>query len=275
MEQANKSIEYGIVEYSDIFLSYFDKNDSHYTHSIPNHALVYVYSGELVVTDNENETLVNPGECIFVRRDHRTTMVKKSLENENYKGITLTFKRNRLREYLTKLDTNDIPKQVEVPNIHVVKINKRPDINSLFESLNPYFDSNIQPSDEIIKLKLQEGIHALLNTNKFFFPMLFDFNAAWKIDILDFLNENYMYDLSLEEISTYTGRSLSSFKRDFAQISDLTPQKWIINKRLQVAYEKLQRKDNKASDIYLEVGFKNLSHFYTAFKKQFGYTPGK
>ncbi len=31
-----------------------------------------------------------------------------------------------------------------------------------------------------------------------------------------------MYDLSMEEIAGYTGRSLATFKRDFAKISPLT-----------------------------------------------------
>lgn len=35
-----------------------------------------------------------------------------------------------------------------------------------------------------------------------------------EIDILDYLNENYMYDLSMGEIASYTGRSLATFKRD-------------------------------------------------------------
>lgn len=275
MEKVKQPKEYGIIDYSGIFLSYFDKNDSHYTHSIPNHVLVYVYSGELIINDNGKETIVNPGECAFVRRDHRTTMIKKSLEDVHYKGVTLTFKRSMLRDYYSHLSKSDIPRQIEVPDFQVLKINKRPDITSLFESLTPYFNSDVEPTEQIIKLKLQEGIHALLNTNKYFFPMLFDFTTPWKIDILDFLNENYMYDLSMEEIASYTGRSLSAFKRDFAQLCNITPQKWIINKRLDVAYQKLQESKMKASDIYLEVGFKNLSHFYTAFKKQFGYTPGK
>jgi len=82
-----------------------------------------------------------------------------------------------------------------------------------------------------------------------------------------------MYELTMEEIASYTGRSLATFKRDFAKISDLTPQKWLINKRLQVAYDKLTKENKKVSDVYVEVGFKNLSHFYSAFKKQFGYSP--
>lgn len=275
MEQVKQPKEYGIIDYSGIFLSYFDKNDSHYTHSISNHALVYIYSGELVINDNGKETIIYPGECVFVRRDHRTSMLKKSLEDAHYRGVTLAFRRSMLRDYFSGLSKSDIPTEVKVPDFQVLKINKRPDITSLFESLNPYFESGVEPTDQVIRLKLHEGIHAMLNTNKNFFPILFDFNTPWKIDILEFLNDNYMYDLSLEEIAAYTGRSLSSFKRDFAQLSDVTPQKWIINKRLQVAYERLQNKSNKPGDVYLEVGFKNLSHFYTAFKKQFGYAPGK
>lgn len=275
MEQVKQLKDYGIIDYSGIFLSYFDKNDSYYSHSIPNHALVYIYSGELLINDNGKEIFINPGECVFVRRDHRTSMYKKSLEDVHYKGVTMTFKRSMLRDYFGQLNRNVIPQQVDVPDDHVIKIDKRPDIISLFESLTPYFEAGIEPTDQIIRLKLQEGIHALLDTNKYFFPVLFDFTSPWKIDIIDFLNQNYMYELSLEEIAAYTGRSLSTFKRDFARISDITPQKWIMNKRLQAAYEKLQDKNSKASDVYLEVGFKNLSHFYTAFKRQFGYTPGK
>lgn len=275
MEQTDNSKEYGIVDYSGIFLSYFDKNDSFYTHSIPNHALVYVYSGELVVEEGDKQIIVGAGECVFVRRDHRTAMHKNSFEDVNYKGVTLTFRRKMLREYFNSLPSNLIPKDVVVPDDNIIKIRKRPDITSLFESLTPYFEANVEPSEQIIRLKLEEGIHSLLNTNKYFFPILFDFTSPWKIDILDFLNENYMYELSLEEIAMYTGRSLSTFKREFSQISNLTPQKWIINKRLEAAYDKLQQEKTKASDVYLEVGFKNLSHFYTAFKRQYGYSPGR
>ena len=40
----------------------------------------------------------------------------------------------------------------------------------------------------------------LLNTDKSLYASLFDFVEPWKIDILDYLNENYMCDLSMEEI---------------------------------------------------------------------------
>jgi len=44
---------------------------------------------------------------------------------------------------------------------------------------------------------------------------------------------------------------------------------------LQVTHGKMPKDNIKASDVYMEVGFKNLSHFYTAYKKEFSNQPGK
>ena len=82
-----------------------------------------------------------------------------------------------------------------------------------------------------------------------------------------------MEDLTMEQIAVFTGRSLATFKRDFKKISNLTPQKWLIKKRLETAYIKLKEEGQKVQDVYLEVGFKNASHFSTAFKKQYGTSP--
>lgn len=263
------------LDYFGIFLSCFTHDNTSCVHATKDHTLVYLYSGEYKVEDGGQTTVIHPGECVFIRRDHRTIMYKNHTEKEQYKGITLTFRRNLLREFYNKLNKNDIPKNVPISQDSVFRIESRPDITSLFQSLTPYFDSKIKPSEQIINLKLQEGIYSLLNASKEFFPILFDFTEPWKIDIIEFMNENYMYELSMEEIASYTGRSLATFKRDFAKISDVTPQKWLINKRLQVAYEKIKNENKKVSDVYVEVGFKNLSHFYSAFKKQYGYSPRK
>lgn len=87
------------------------------------------------------------------------------------------------------------------------------------------------------------------------------------------MEKNFQFDLSMEEFASYTGRSLATFKRDFKKISSLTPQKWIIEKRLEAARELLQNGQKKISDVYLEVGFKNLPHFSSAYKKRFGASP--
>lgn len=270
-EQQNDAFQ--TISYSDIFLSCFSESGTHCVHSKPEHVLLYLYSGEQVIEDRNKRITIKAGECAFIRRDHRLTMYKNSKGKELYKGISLVFQRNVLREFYSKMNKSEIPKDIKISDKNVFKLNKTPDIESLFQSLTPYFDSNVKPTEGVIHLKLLEGIYALLNNNEMLYPILFDFAEPWKIDLLDFLNDNYMDDLSMEQIASFTGRSLATFKRDFKKISNLTPQKWLIKKRLEMAYIKLKEENKKVQDVCTEVGFKNLSHFSTAFKKQYGVSP--
>lgn len=262
-----------LFNYSDIFFSCFFNNEIGCFHQSRNHALNYVYSGEMIVDDGRKKTRVRKGECVFIRRDHRVTLYKKPLNGEQYCGIFLTFTRKFLREMYQKFEQNKL--QANTPKIKssVVKLPQSPEIESLFSSMVPYFNINVQPKDDFMHLKLQEGLLALLHLDERFSPTVFDFTEPWKIDILDFMNQNYMYELSMEEMANYTGRSLATFKRDFKKISELTPQKWLIRKRLEIAYQKMKENGSKVQDVYVEVGFKNPSHFSTAFKKQYGIPP--
>lgn len=264
---------YITFRYSDIIFSYLFNVDCLCTKMVRDHFLVYVYSGEYVLEEGKEITVVKPGECMFLRRDNRVNMTKQPANGEPFRGIFMTYKRNYLRSLYQKIERKDIPLDVEKHNQSVIKLPNTPDIASLFVSMTPYFDSTIKPSEEIMDLKLQEGVHSLLRIDKRFYATLFDFTEPWKIDILDFLNDNYMYDLSIEEIASFTGRSLSTFKRDFKKVSNLSPERWLIRRRLEAAQEKLLEKGRSVTDVYVEVGFKNLSHFSSAFKKQYGVTP--
>jgi AraC-like DNA-binding protein len=241
---------------------------------VPDHGVVYVLSGEMEINEDGKITRLYKGECAFVRKDNRVSTTKLSNGKEQFKSVWLSFPRNFLREFYQILDKKQLPKDAQRPKVSVYKLPAdRPDIVSLFESITPYFDSGISPTDELIKLKMMEGVYVLLNTDKCFCSSLFDFTEPWKIDILDYLNENYMYDLSMEEIASYTGRSLAAFKRDFKKISPLSPQKWLIQKRLEEARHKIDSEGKKVSEACFEVGFKNLSHFSTAYKRQYGVPP--
>jgi AraC family transcriptional regulator, exoenzyme S synthesis regulatory protein ExsA len=77
----------------------------------------------------------------------------------------------------------------------------------------------------------------------------------------------------LEQFAKLTGRSLSTFKRDFTKLYDTTPEKWLQKQKLEQAHFLITQKNKRPSEIYLEVGFESLAHFSTAFKKYFGQTP--
>ena len=261
--------------YHDVFFSYYFNNEVSCTQMVHDHMLAYVYSGEMILEEGELKKVVQKGECVFLRRDNRVTMTKQPKDGEQFQAIFMMFKRNLLREFYQTLNKKELPIKVEKLKPSVIKLPLTPDLESLFHSMQPYFESDKIPSKELMQLKLQEGVYSLLSIDKRFYPALFDFTEPWKIDILDYMEENYMFDLSVEQIAGFTGRSLAAFKRDFKRVSNIPPQKWLIEKRLKVAHQKIRNENRKVSDVYLEVGFKNLSHFSNAYKKQFGVAPSK
>ena len=262
-----------IFNYNNVFYSFFYDDTSGCTHRSREFAMNYVYSGEMVVDNGHERILVGKGECVFIPRDHHITLYKRTCDGERYCGIFLMFTRAFLKEMYDKFGRREIPADTPKLDSGVIKLPRTAEIASLFASMTPYFDPEVKPHDDFMQLKLQEGLLALLHIDRRFAPTLFDFNEPWKIDILDFMNRNYMYEFTVEELAHYTGRSLATFKRDFKKVSDLTPEKWLIRKRLEVAYALMKEGGRKIADVYTEVGFKNQSHFSSAFKKLYGVAP--
>ena len=262
------------LRYSDIFLAMYFNDGMSCLHRNHSHVLVYMYSGELEINEREKITRLHKGDCAFIRKDFGVQLTKKSYKGEQFKAMFLMFTTKFLREFYSRLDKNKLPEEARRSKVSLCKLpSNRPDIVSLFESMTPYFDSGIQPTEDLLNLKMIEGVYVLLNTNKSLYASLFDFADPWKIDILEFLEKNYMNDLTLEEIANYTGRSLATFKRDFKKISDLSPQKWIIRRRLEAAHALILSGKRKVTEICFDVGFKNLSHFSKVYKEMYGCSP--
>lgn len=268
MEQLN------VFDCSNVLIACYFTDNRKCVHENREHTLIYLCSGELEIEERGRKTVLHSGECAFMRRDNRMWLEKHADVAHPYRSVILKFTRSFLREFYQTLSPEDIPAESEREKISLrVLPDNRPDIRSLFESLVPYFDSGVRPSDDVLRLKMIEGVYVLLNTDRNLYASLFDFVDPWKIDILDYLNENYMYDLSMAEIAEYTGRSLATFKRDFAKVSDLTPQKWIIKRRLEAARDLIKSGRKRVSEACFDVGFKNFSHFSKVYKETYGHAP--
>lgn len=263
-----------VINCSNILIASYFTNDRGCAHENKEHTLIYLCSGELEIDERGKKRILHAGECAFMRRDHRMWLQKKVENGEPYHSVVLKFSRPFLKEFYQTLNRQQIPADSKREKISFRLLpSNRPDIRSLFESVIPYFEAQEKPSEEILKLKMIEGVYVLLNTDINLYASLFDFVEPWKIDILDFLNENYMFDLSMAEIASYTGRSLATFKRDFSKISNLTPQKWIIKRRLEAAHDLIKSGKKKVTEACFDVGFKNLSHFSKIYKEEYGVPP--
>jgi AraC-like DNA-binding protein len=81
--------------------------------------------------------------------------------------------------------------------------------------------------------------------------------------------------VQLQRFAYLTGRSLATFKRDFEKIFHLSPSRWLQQRRLQEAHYLIKEKGKAVSDVYLDLGFEDLSHFSFVFKKKYGVAPSK
>jgi AraC-like DNA-binding protein len=87
------------------------------------------------------------------------------------------------------------------------------------------------------------------------------------------MEENYCFNLKMEEYAQLSNRSLSTFKRDFQKIYKTVPGKWLLEQRLNHAWRLLSASHKTISETTFESGFENISHFSRSFKKRFGVTP--
>jgi AraC-like DNA-binding protein len=127
--------------------------------------------------------------------------------------------------------------------------------------------------ESIASLKIAEAISILREIDKAVDDILANFEEPGKISLVDYMEKNFMFNMPIEKFGYLTGRSLTTFKRDFQKAYNTTPQKWLTQKRLELAHYHFVEKKMKPIDVCYEVGFENLSHFSFAFKKHFGYAP--
>lgn len=264
-----------VYDYMDTFFCCKVEKDKWCEEMVSEHMLVYLCSGELDLIASDKKYHLKKGDSFFIKRDHLVRKIKQPSKNgEPFKGLFLQLKMPFLKKMLHEhnITVPLVSNPVTAKSTYVM-LKKHPFLTGLFSSLEQYFDARQYPSKELMETKLQEAVFTLLQLRPDLGQVLFDFSEPWKINLEDFMNKNYKCNLTVEEFAHYTGRSLSTFKKDFAEIFHNTPSRWIVKRRLEEAKCLMEKLGKKPTDVYLEVGFKNLSHFSTAFKREFGISP--
>ena len=262
------------INRSGVVFSQVDREDVRGPQHLKEHTLLYIRSGRAEVVCDGRRTPLAAGDCVFLRKDHRLMLDAWAPEDgKPFQSVALFFCRKFLNSYYRGLSREDLPLDARRGREAVLKIPAGPELESLFLSLTPFLGAAESLPEETAWLKRLEGLRCVLAADRDVYASLFDFVQPWKIDLLGFMEENYLYDLSLPELARYTGRSLSSFKRDFKKVSELTPEKWVLRRRLEEAHRLLARGGCRVADAMLESGFRDPAFFSRAYKRQWGYSP--
>ena len=233
------------------------------------HMLVWFISGETKIIQADQNHLFKAGDIFLIPRNQLATIINYPKDGLPHKSVVMHLSIDTLREFYAKLNV----KPKASPTQKIISFDKHPLLESCLASLIPYFDVKEKFPENIASLKITEAISILRQIDKEIDNVLANFEEPYKIDLADFMEKNFMFNMPLKKFGYLTGRSLTTFKRDFHKIYNKTPQRWLTQKRLELAHYQLVEKSRKPSEVYLETGFENLSHFSFAFKKQFGLTP--
>jgi len=239
---------------------------------IPDYVFGYQVSGTMIMNDGNKEYIFKPGDFRFSRRNHLVKFNKLPPEGGEYKSFSVHFEQPFLRNF--SMETG-YKAEKHINGDAVIGLKPDPLYKNYFDSLPSYMQLNAEEDAGLVALKLREAILLLLKVNPEIKDLLFDFSEPGKIDLEAFMNKNFHFNVDLNRFAYLTGRSLATFKRDFEKLFHITPARWLLQRRLQEAYYLIREKGKTASDIYLDLGFEDLSHFSFVFKKQFGVAPTK
>ena len=142
-------------------------------------------------------------------------------------------------------------------------------------ALSPYFDNPSQISPGLLRLKVMELLYNVMDCSSSIFQQMLQLRTPVKSDIRRIVENNYTSPVSIEQLAYLSGRSLSSFKRDFSDIYGEPPAQWIREKRLTKARQMLESSHSQVADVAYSLGFENPTHFSRIFKQRFGMSPSE
>ncbi len=144
---------------------------------------------------------------------------------------------------------------------------------------------------EIIAKKLHGALQGLYMKGKIYELLSLYFNISEEIEsdhcpfmaneetiaqikkAKDIIIENMATPPSLEELSKTIGLNIKKLKIGFKEFYGVPVFTFLLNYKLDYSKRLLEENKLNVSEIALQVGYSNSSHFIAAFKKKFGITP--
>jgi AraC family transcriptional regulator, exoenzyme S synthesis regulatory protein ExsA len=238
---------------------------------VSTHAITLVLKGVLKIeTDNGLLATVNENQMVFLPKG-LYTISDKIPQNGVFEAIVFFFEESLIADFLNsiKLTWNK-----EKCVTHII-MEYTSEIKIFTESLLQIYENKQLAHRDLTKPKLFELLHLLSQTQKnaCLQGALATLNNKEKKSLREFMNANFSKPLAIEDYAYLTGRSLSTFRRDFIQQFGISPKQWLIDKRLERARSLLSGNHTSVSQVAMETGYENIPHFVKAFHKKYGTPP--
>ncbi|MBL7697751.1 MAG: helix-turn-helix transcriptional regulator [Chitinophagaceae bacterium] len=233
--------------------------------------IVYVIQGRKIWHTPNGSYDLQPPQCVFIRKG--ACIIEQFFDAKFC--LILFFIPDDFIVDVLKSKTNPIgnPRQ---NHQSVIPVNHSPATQAFFQSMMPYFEQGHNPDQSLLQLKFKELILSIADNpeNKellSYFSLLLQ--EPQNVSLQRIMDENFSFNLKLEDYAKLSCRSVSAFKRDFVKIYNTSPGKWLLARRLEYGMHLLRTMGKSVSDVAFESGFESPSHFSRSFRDRFGISP--
>lgn len=267
--------EFRFLEFEGIQIAAFIEGHSQDEHSgyHPNNILFYVQQGQLNIRMAHKLYTIPKGNFCIVKKFTELFYFKTWEEEEKCAMVdAMILQDDFIKSAIKELGYKTSAKEKIQP---VINLGNNPILMGLRYSIKQYITDNQSPSKHLMYLKTKEALLGIIQSSPNHLSIFYEFSKPVKADLDTFMNHHCFSNLSLNELAKLSGRSLSTFNRDFRKLYNVPPHSWLLRKRLFKARELLLTTTKKSSDISTELGFKDLAHFSRVFKKEFNKSPSE
>jgi AraC-like DNA-binding protein len=241
-------------------------------------AISMVISGTKTMQFANSSVTINDSEFHFLSVGN--CMVTMELpKNKFFESILIFFDDKILADFHLKYEAKvtAIRNRNKLTVEPYIAFKKDDFVRNFITSLKLLIHTNQAPSAEMKRLKLEEILLHLLEKyplQLLAFP-LFKSRELKDLEIKKCVEINLTKNISVEELAFLCNLSLSTFKRRFTSIYGMSPSKWMLQKRMELAKALISENGDRPSDVYHKVGYENHSSFSQSFKQYFGVSPKK
>lgn len=240
------------------------------------HAITLVLCGLLRIENEEGLFVEVPaGKLVLMPKGIYTVSDILPQRGGDFEAMMFFFENDVIRQFLESIE---FQQSKEKSSSHAVA-EASESIHFFAESLLKIYASGAaRPNRQLTKMKLFELLHLVNDSfsgENSFAALLSALDNRERRSLRDFMQTNFHKPLAIEDYAYLTGRSVSTFTRDFkAKFDGISPKQWLIERRLEKAHGLLVRNHvGNISDVAGESGYENTPHFIKEFHKKFGITP--
>jgi AraC-like DNA-binding protein len=238
-----------------------------------------VLEGTKEILDHGSKIIVPAGSGYFMKRGSYLVTDKVDDPDKGYESIIIFFSDEWLRSQVDNVLGNinkAISGKFSPCRSDMALLPADELMCALITQLKTCLTLKTDPKrlESILPLKIRELFQILISAPEghHFEAQLRSLDTHLNPDLMQLMQSHYKENISMEQYAFLANCSLSTFKRKFSQTFKMNPGKWIMERRLEEAYN-LLRSEMNITEIAYEVGFETPAHFIASFKQKYRNTP--